>query len=51
VLKIKDVAEAVKEVSLRPGQVQKVAFTIIKEQPGVYDVNLEGLKGNFTVED
>ena len=51
VLKIQDVAEAVKEVSLRPGQVQKVAFTIIKEQPGIYDVNLEGLKGSFTVAD
>jgi len=51
VLKIQGVAEAVKEVTLRPGQSQKVAFTIIKDQPGIYEVSLEGLRGSFTVQE
>ena len=51
VLKIKGIAEVVKEITLSPGQSQKVAFTIIKTKPGVYDVDLEDLKGSFTVEE
>jgi hypothetical protein len=50
VLKIKGIAEAVKEITLNPGQSQKVAFMILKDKPGVYDVDLEDLKGSFTVE-
>ena len=51
VLKIKGIAEAVKEITLSPGQSQKVAFIILKDKPGVYDVDLEDLKGSFTVEE
>jgi len=51
VLKIKGMVEAVKEITLGPGQSQKVAFAILKDKPGVYDVDLEGLKGSFTVEE
>jgi len=51
VLKIKGVVEAVKEITLAPGQSQKVAFAIFKDKAGVYDVDLEGLKGSFTVEE
>jgi len=51
VLKIKGMVEAVKEITLAPGQSQKVAFTILKDEPGVYDVDVEGLKGSFTVEE
>ena len=51
VLKIKGIVEAVKEITLAPGQSQKVAFTILKDKPGVYDVDLEGLKDSFTVEE
>jgi len=50
VLKIKGVVEAIKEITLDPGQSQKVAFTILKGKPGIYDVDVEGLKGSFTVE-
>ncbi len=50
VLKIKGVVEAIKEITLGPGQSQKVAFTVLKGKPGTYDVDLEGLKGSFTVE-
>ena len=51
VLKIKGMVEAVKEITLSPGQSQKVAFAILKNKPGVYDVDLEGLKGSFTVDE
>ena len=50
VLKVRDIVEAVKEITLSPGQSQKVAFRILRDKPGVYDVDLEGLKGSFTVE-
>ena len=50
VLRIKGIVEAVKEITLSPGQSQKVAFMIIKDKPGTYDVDLEGLKDSFTVE-
>jgi hypothetical protein len=50
VLKVRDIVEAVKEITLGPGQSQKVAFIVLRDKPGVYDVDLEGLKGSFTVE-
>ncbi len=50
VLKIKGVVEAIKEITLGPGQSQKVAITMLKGKLGTYDVDLEGLKGSFTVE-
>jgi len=50
VLKIKGVVEAVKEITLDLGQSQKVAFRILKDKPGIYDVDLEGSKGYFAVE-
>jgi hypothetical protein len=51
VLKIRGIVEAVKEISLGPGQSQKVAFTIVRNKPGIYDVDLEGSKGSFIVEE
>ncbi len=50
VLKVRDIVEAVKEITLGPGQSQKVAFIVLRDKPGVYDVDLEGLAGSFTVE-
>jgi hypothetical protein len=50
VLKVKGIVEAVKEITLEPGQSQKVAFVTLRNKPGVYDIELEGLKGSFTVE-
>jgi len=50
VLRIKGIAEAIKEITLSPGQSQKVAFMILKDKPGTYGVDLEGLGGSFTVE-
>jgi hypothetical protein len=50
VLKIKGVVEAVEEVSLEPGASQRVAFDVIKDMPGFYQVDLEGLTGRFVVE-
>jgi hypothetical protein len=50
VLKVKGVVEALKEVTLDPGQSQRVAFIVLKDRPGIYDVDLEGLKDSFSVE-
>ncbi len=50
VLKIRNVVEAITEMSLSPRGSQKAVFTVIKDKPGVYDIDLEGLKGNFVVE-
>jgi len=50
VLRIKGMVEAIKDINLGPGQSQKVAFTVLKDKPGTYDVDLEDLKGSFTVE-
>jgi hypothetical protein len=50
VLKVRGIVEAVKEITLEPGQSQKVAFVTLRNKPGVYEVELEGLKGSFTVE-
>jgi hypothetical protein len=50
VLRIADRVEAIKEITLEPDQRQKVAFTILKDRPGTYNVELEESKGSFTVE-
>jgi len=50
VLKVKGVAESIEEVSLGPGRSQRVAFTVTKDTPGFYQVDLEGLSGRFVVE-
>ncbi|MDH5696315.1 MAG: hypothetical protein OEZ00_06945, partial [Dehalococcoidia bacterium] len=50
VLRINGKVEAVKEITLQPGQSQKVGFTILEAKPGVYEIDLEGMKGTLTVE-
>lgn len=50
VLKVKGVAESIEEVNLGPGVNHRVAFTITKDEPGFYQVDLEGLSGRFVVE-
>ena len=50
VLKIKDVADNIQEIHLGPGESQRVAFTVNKDTPGFYPVDLEGLSGRFVVE-
>jgi len=49
VLKVGGMVEALKEVILEPNQTEKVAFTLMKDAPGDYEVDLEGLKGQFSV--
>ncbi|MCK4723781.1 MAG: hypothetical protein KAT75_10770, partial [Dehalococcoidia bacterium] len=51
VLRIQGIVEAVKEITLRPGQSQKMAFTILKDKPGAYDISLEDSTGSFVVEE
>lgn len=50
VLKVKGAVESIEEVSLAPGGSQGVSFSVIKDTPGFYQVDLEGLTGRFVVE-
>ncbi|MBM3167100.1 MAG: hypothetical protein FJZ94_06610 [Chloroflexi bacterium] len=50
VLKLKGVAESIQEVTLGPGVSQRVAFNVVKDAAGFYNVELEGLTGRFVVE-
>ena len=47
VLKINEATQASKEVTLRPGQSQKIAFTVAGNEPGSYVVEIGGLTGEF----
>jgi hypothetical protein len=50
VLKLKGAVETTEEISLNPGENQRVTFGITKKTPGFYNVELEGLTGRFVVE-
>ncbi|MFC1957812.1 SwmB domain-containing protein, partial [Chloroflexota bacterium] len=50
VLKIQGIVEAIREITLRPRQSQKVAFTVVKNEASVYFVDFEGLEASFVVE-
>ncbi|MCX6010009.1 MAG: hypothetical protein NTW48_08285 [Chloroflexi bacterium] len=50
VLKLKGAVESTEEISLGPGENQKVAFGITKNTPGFYNVEVENLTGRFVVE-
>ncbi|GEM_PF-949298 len=50
VLKIKGTVEAVEEVHLGPNSSERVTFHVVKNTPGFYNVELEGLTGRFVVE-
>lgn len=49
-LKLKGAIETTEEITLNPGESQKVTFGITKKTPGFYNVELEGLTGRFVVE-
>jgi hypothetical protein len=50
VLKLKGAVETTEEISLGPGESQRVTFNITKNTPGFYNVELEGLTGRFVIE-
>jgi len=50
VLKLKGAVESTEEISLSPGENQRVAFGITKNTPGFYNVEVENLTGRFVVE-
>jgi hypothetical protein len=49
VLKVGGVVEALKEIRLKPAQREEVAFTVMRNKPGIYEIDLEGLRGSFRV--
>ena len=48
-LKINNVVEASKEVTVNAGAIEKVTFTIAKGVAGNYSVDVNGISGSFTV--
>ncbi len=50
VLKLKGAVEGTQEISLEPGETQRVDFNITKNTPGFYNAEMEGLTGRFVVE-
>jgi uncharacterized cupredoxin-like copper-binding protein len=49
-LKLKGAIETTEEITLNPGESQKVTFGITKNTPGFYNVELDGLTGRFVIE-
>lgn len=50
-LKVNGVVEASESVTLAPNQSTAVSFTVSKDQRGTYQVEVDGLKASFTVEE
>jgi hypothetical protein len=48
-LKINDVVEETKSVTVGPNASKQITFTILKNVAGTYSVDLDGLEGSFTV--
>ena len=51
VLKLNDSVLETSDVTLAAGAYQKAVFTVTRDMPGVYRVDIDGLSGSFTVED
>ncbi|GAI71924.1 unnamed protein product, partial [marine sediment metagenome] len=49
VLKINEVKEAEETVTIAAGDSQEVSFSVTREDPGDYTVDVDGLSGSFTV--
>jgi len=49
VLKIDDVKEAERQVTVPAGGSQDVSFSVTREEAGTYSVEVDGLSGSFTV--
>ena len=50
-LLVNDYTEATKEIKLSPRETKTITFTITKNKPGTYSIEINGLKGKFTVEE
>ena len=50
ILKLKGAVESIEEVSLGPGESQRVTFKVTKNIPGFHNVELDGLTGRFVIE-
>jgi len=49
ILKINGVKEAEKQITMDAGASQIADFTVSRKEPGTYNVEINGLKGSFTV--
>jgi phosphodiesterase/alkaline phosphatase D-like protein len=50
-LMINGVTEMTKEVTVDAGKVQAVSFDVVREKPGTYVVDVNGVKGSFTIKE
>ncbi|MGD9116922.1 MAG: right-handed parallel beta-helix repeat-containing protein [Dehalococcoidia bacterium] len=48
-LKINGVVEETKEFTVNAGASQSVSFTVIRQEAGIYGIDLDGLSGSFVV--
>jgi hypothetical protein len=49
ILKVDDKEEAKKEITVAPGKNQSVSFSALKYTAGSHSIDVNGLKGQFTV--
>lgn len=49
ILEINDAIEETKDITLAGGATATVSFTVSKDTPGVYEVDMDGQRGEFTV--
>ncbi|MEM1538428.1 MAG: CFI-box-CTERM domain-containing protein [Candidatus Nezhaarchaeales archaeon] len=49
-LKVNEVIEATKDVTVKAGETKPVTFMVVKKEPGTYKVEADGLTSTFTVE-
>ena len=50
-LKINGVAETTKEISVKAGSSEAATFTVSRDDPGTYEVEINGQKASFTVQE
>jgi len=48
-LRINEVLEEIKDVILAPNAVKAIVFTVTRDEPGTYSIEVNGLTGSFSV--
>jgi len=51
ILNVNDVKEDSKALSLNAGESKEVSFTVLKDKPGIYQIECNGLQGSFVVKE
>jgi len=51
VFKIENEVEATRDITIAAGATKMASFTVVKEKAGIYQLEVDGLKGSFVVEE